>query len=68
MPGESLIKPVVDEEIDKLKCYLIMVRSILILSEEEMKELYILLLDFDERILDLFINNGFMKMIENVEI
>ena len=60
MPGESLIKLVVDEEIDKLKMLFdngaIDINK---LSEEEMKELYILLLDSDERILDLFINNGF---------
>lgn len=60
MPGESLITIVVNEEIDKLKMLFdngaIDFNK---LSEEEMKELYILLLEGDERILDLFINNGF---------
>jgi hypothetical protein len=60
MPGESLITLVKFEEIDKLNMLFdngaIDFNK---LSEEEMKELYILLLEGDERILDLFINNGF---------
>ena len=60
MPGETLISLVKFEEIDKLKMLFdngaIDFNK---LSEEEMKELYILLLEGDERILDLFVNNGF---------
>ena len=60
MPGETLITLVANEEIDKLNMLFdngaIDFNK---LSEENMKELYFLLLDGDKRILDLFVNNGF---------